>query len=105
MSNYRPDLFFSDPGNWKLGFIYFCPQDPRILVPKRVHWLGWTINFARPLALPFLGWLIALVLGLRELVRPGGDVPLSVTVLACLGGIAWIYRRAHRHGKRPEHSY
>ena len=40
-----------DPNNWRLFFFYFCPRDPRILVPKRLRFLGWTINWARLSAL------------------------------------------------------
>ena len=50
----------ASPSSWKVGFIYFAPRDPRLLVRKRIGTLGWTLNFARPLALPFL---IATVLG------------------------------------------
>ena len=45
--------FSSDPKHWHLYFLYFCREDPRILVPNRIAWLGWMLNFARPLAIPF----------------------------------------------------
>lgn len=35
-----------DPGNWKLGVFYYNRRDPRLLPPKRLPGLGWTINFA-----------------------------------------------------------
>ena len=53
-----------DPKNWKLGIFYFNPEDKRLLPPKRVKQLGWTINFSNPLSiltlLAMLGicWLI-----------------------------------------------
>lgn len=31
--------------NWKLGMIYFCADDPRVVVQNRFP-LGWTWNFA-----------------------------------------------------------
>lgn len=34
---------------WKLGTIYFNPDDPSVFVEKRFG-LGWTCNFARPLS-------------------------------------------------------
>ncbi|GKU80556.1 DUF1648 domain-containing protein [Paenibacillus sp. L3-i20] len=40
---------------WKLGQLYFNPQDPSIFVEKRFG-VGWTMNFARP-----MGWIILLV--------------------------------------------
>lgn len=43
----------NDPKNWKLGIFYFNMDDPRILPPKRIKQLGWTLNFAR-----WQAWLI-----------------------------------------------
>jgi uncharacterized membrane protein len=37
----------SEPKNWKLGVIYYNPNDSRSFVPKRVG-IGWTLNFAQP---------------------------------------------------------
>jgi uncharacterized membrane protein len=37
-----------DPKNWKLGCLYFNPNDTRIFPPKRISGMGWTVNFANP---------------------------------------------------------
>jgi hypothetical protein len=42
---------WADPANWTVLF-YRCAEDPRIFVPKRRPWFGWTVNFGHP-----LGWL------------------------------------------------
>ena len=55
------DKLWSDPANWKYG-IYRCRQDPRVVVPKRVKWMGWTVNFARPSAIPTILLIMAGVL-------------------------------------------
>ena len=35
--------------NWKFfGLIYYNPQDTRIFVPKRIEWMGITLNFGNP---------------------------------------------------------
>jgi hypothetical protein len=39
------DRLWADLKNWK-GGIYSCKDDPRVVVPKRVRWAGWTVNFA-----------------------------------------------------------
>ena len=49
------------PQNWKWGSIYYCKEDPRVIVPKRQKWMGWTIKFARPAAFPTLFALIAFI--------------------------------------------
>ncbi|MCE9610765.1 MAG: DUF5808 domain-containing protein [Chthoniobacter sp.] len=95
MSNHALDHFRCDPTNWKLGIFYFCRADQRMIVPKRIRGLGWTLNFARPLAVPFLGFLVALVLGVLELARSfgaGGDARFAIKLLLALGIIALCYR-------------
>lgn len=43
---------------WKLGLIYYNPDDPAVMVPKRFGY-GWTFNFARPLV-----WIVVVVISL-----------------------------------------
>ncbi len=50
----------NDPHNQKWG-VYYCKADPRVIVPKRVKWMGWTINFARPSAILVLLLMIAII--------------------------------------------
>lgn len=47
MSNNNLNYFEEDSNNWKLGIFYYCKADPRIILPKRIPMLGWTVNFAR----------------------------------------------------------
>ncbi len=42
------DKWHDDPENWKFGIFYFNKEDKRIFPPKRISWLGWTINFGNP---------------------------------------------------------
>jgi uncharacterized membrane protein len=60
-----------DPANWRMGVIYYCPADTRIVVPKRSFVgepsLGYTVNFAHSsswvvLVLTVAG-TVALILG------------------------------------------
>lgn len=51
-----------DPTLWKWGIIYFNPEDTRIVVPKRIESLGWTLNFARPSSYGFIIGLILVVI-------------------------------------------
>ncbi len=57
---------WSTASNWRLG-VYKAPLDSRIWVPKRVRWMGWTLNFAHRAAYLWLAVLLApslFVLGL-----------------------------------------
>ena len=50
--------------NWggpKWGEVYFSKKDPRIIVPKRIKWMGWTVNLAHtPGVLLFVGALLGI---------------------------------------------
>lgn len=52
---------WNDPRNWRAGWlgIYVAPRDPRVWVPKRQPWMGFTLNFAHRQS--WL-WLAALLL-------------------------------------------
>lgn len=51
---------WKEPTNWKWG-VYYCKADPRVVVPKRLKWMGWTVNFARPGAVPVTLLLLAVL--------------------------------------------
>jgi uncharacterized membrane protein len=51
---------WKDRHNWKWR-VYYCKADPRVIVPRRLKWMGWTVNFARPSAIPITLLLIALL--------------------------------------------
>ncbi|KFF09599.1 MULTISPECIES: DUF5808 domain-containing protein [Flavobacterium] len=48
------DKWHQDPSNWIWGIFYYNKEDKRILPPKRIKQLGWTINFANPNSVFFL---------------------------------------------------
>jgi len=60
----REDLerLWNDPAHWTL-FGYNCPQDPRVVVPKRMRAMGWTINWAHPKAVPMLLLMMGIAVG------------------------------------------
>lgn len=35
-----------DPNNWIWGIFYYNKEDNRLLPPKRIPIMGWTVNFA-----------------------------------------------------------
>lgn len=35
-----------DPKNWVWGMFYYNKEDQRLMPPKRIAEMGWTINFA-----------------------------------------------------------
>lgn len=55
----RYDKMRSDPDNYILGLFYFNSRDPRIILPKRNPYLGWTLNFANPFSFLFILLIIA----------------------------------------------
>lgn len=62
-----------DPKHWKLGFLYYNPDTPRLFVAKRSG-TPMTVNFARPMAwalilVPVAIALAGLVLTRLQLIR------------------------------------
>lgn len=38
-----------DPANFRFGrMFYACREDPYVILPKEIKWLGWTVNMAHP---------------------------------------------------------
>ncbi|SIS40374.1 DUF1648 domain-containing protein [Salimicrobium flavidum] len=56
-----------DDQYWKLGQIYFNPNDPSIFLEKRFG-VGWTVNFARPMSWVFLLGIIGIAILLPVLL-------------------------------------
>ncbi|MGO8989412.1 MAG: DUF5808 domain-containing protein [bacterium] len=59
----------ADPSNsTRLGF-YKCSSDPRWIVPKRIQWLGWTVNIAHPISAKTVGlFLFIAILALAPIL-------------------------------------
>jgi hypothetical protein len=72
MARPDPEALWSDPANWKARVIYYCREDPRVVVPKRKRWSGWTMNFANPWAVPLLLLFIAIASGPMLLLLSSG---------------------------------
>ena len=51
----------SESNYWKWGVLYCNPSDPRIIVPKRIEWLGWTLNFAQPVSIIIIGGILVFI--------------------------------------------
>lgn len=72
--NNQFEKWHNDSNNWKLGLFYFNKEDNRIFVPKKVKYMGITINFANPksyLAILFMvfffGFIIFMINKNREI--------------------------------------
>lgn len=61
------DQWRNDPSKWILGVFYYNKDDKRIFPPKRIPWMGWTINFANPYSILFMIGLILLIVVLASL--------------------------------------
>jgi uncharacterized membrane protein len=40
------ERWHKDPDNWIWGIFYYNKEDQRLLPPKRIPIMGWTVNFA-----------------------------------------------------------
>jgi hypothetical protein len=79
------ERLWGDPRFWSPIGIYRCPADPRLVVPKRVRWAGWTLNFAHPTAWLVLAGSVVLAAGPTMLVvlsRRAGPFQVLLTLIA-----------------------
>lgn len=52
-----------DPENWIWGLFYYNKEDKRLLPPKRIPIMGWTVNFAnRNSVLLFVFMMLLIIL-------------------------------------------
>jgi hypothetical protein len=54
------EKLWNDPTSWRGLAVYYCKADPRLIVPKRIRWAGWTMNFAHAAARGYLIVSVAL---------------------------------------------
>ena len=91
MTREEIEACWRDRRNRKWCF-YYCKAAPRVIVPKRYKWMGWTINAAHPSAIPVLLLLIVLVVAPIRIVESAGagsaarllTAAASITVLCFL---------------------
>jgi uncharacterized membrane protein len=60
----------NDPSKWIWGLFYYNKEDKRLLPPKRIAAMGWTVNFANPKSVLLMVGILALV-GIVANVLPG----------------------------------
>lgn len=62
---FENNRMIEDPANYQWGLFYFNRLDKRIIVPKRLKMMGWTLNFANfyTYIILFLIVAIAIIIG------------------------------------------
>lgn len=85
MNHKQAEELRNDKAYWKLGVIYCCKQDPRVVVRNRYK-LGWAWNFANPytyLVIPiFIAVIVLPALLLATELR--GNIPKLVALYSMI---------------------
>jgi len=110
----NPELlerYWRDPAHWQKGIYYRCAEDPRLIVPKKKKWHGWTLNFARPMAIPALLLMMVFVASPLVALAYYGYDPRTliwwvglIIVLVILSGISAYAASPRRFSKKPTNS-
>ena len=66
---FENDRMIEDPANYKWGIFYFNRKDRRIIVPKRLKMMGWTLNFANFYTYIILFLIVAIAIIIGQLDR------------------------------------
>jgi uncharacterized membrane protein len=65
---FEKDRMINDPVNYKWGIFYFNPKDHRVIVPKRIQAMGWTLNFGNIYTYLLFIAIVAVILVTKQLV-------------------------------------
>ncbi len=101
MDREQIEKLWRDKGNWTWGFVYHCREDPRVIVPRRWRWGGWTLNFSDPRALPVGLGAFGLAVGPGALVlywTNDGRAAFLAMVLSIVAIVVWARYAASRTG-------
>lgn len=86
MKRENAERLWQDERNWRYsGLIYFCPEDPRVVVPKRSRIYGWTYNFAHKAAVFVLFLFFAIAVLPTFFLILAGITALSILI----GGLSF----------------
>jgi hypothetical protein len=90
MTREQLDALWAERRNWKWG-VYYCKEDPRVVVPKRARWMGWTINFARPTAVPVLVLFLGILIIPLVVAKWAGMKDQGILIVAAMAIVAlWM---------------
>jgi hypothetical protein len=98
MTREELDRLWARPENWSI--VYRCAEDPRVIVPRRRQWMGWTINFAHPLAGLVLLSSLAIVIGPVFVLLGMGVVAGPLLLLVLLASILLLVVLSHWEASR-----
>ncbi|MDH3534295.1 MAG: hypothetical protein OER87_00925 [Gammaproteobacteria bacterium] len=97
----RYEAMRTDRSNWKLGLVYHCAADPRIVVRQLLP-VGWTWNFGHRLVYPAILIAVFSFLALPVVAWWYGvrsTLALGLVILATLVSIMIV---AHRMAQDPD---
>ena len=88
MTKEELEACWRDPRNHRWGF-YCCKADPRVIVPRRFRWMGWTVNAAHPGTIPTTLFLLGVLAAPIFFVSHRGE-GTGVVLLTGMASIAVV---------------
>jgi len=100
---------WADDKHWNRWGLYNCSHDPRLIVPKRITWTGWTANTAHGFSFKALALFAAiLILALAPLAavifqRQPTWLSLGIAIAVSLGLVSAVchWHASQTFKKRP----
>ena len=101
MSKRTLEELWQDPAHWTGRMFYSCAEDPRLFVPKRWRWSGFTLNLGHSAAgLAVAGILLATVSPLALLfVLPEEDALLMMMPIYAAIAVALVVVAKRESGR------
>jgi len=98
MTREELDRLWARPENWSI--VYRCAEDPRVIVPRRRQWMGWTVNFAHPRARLVTLSSVAIVVVPFFVLLGMGVVAVPILLLVLLASILVLVALSHWEASR-----
>jgi len=103
MDHLEAERLRANDRNWSWGFVYRCPEDPRLIVRNR-RFIGWTWNFGHSGILLALPAAVLFAVGIPYLVVASGMASRSLVVATFVGCVMILMIIANRIASGPASS-
>lgn len=100
MTREEAEALRSSDRYWKLGIIYACRADPRIIVRNRFV-VGWTWNFGHRWVMPTLLAFVLFALGPAAWLVRGGVRDVQILLAVVTASLVVLVGIAHRIASGP----
>lgn len=100
MTRTEAEALRNDPQHWRLGVVYRCKRDPRVIV-RNLFVFGWTWNFGHKLVAPAILAAVFVFLAPTYLLAATGNLTAVALLIVATLSLTVILMAAHHIASGP----